>query len=238
VKKVLLLTGCVNPNGMALTVLNDVTQRRNQYVSAIRWYLSNTTYDVVFVENTGFDITPFFLDEQKNGRLECLTFQGNDYNKSLGKGYGEMLILKYAFANSKLLSDAVLIVKITGRLIVTNVEIILRECDDDYTLFIKEFYLKRPWFASYFFVAPRNYYEMLLNECERLNDSKGYYFEHLMCDLTRDWIDKGFRVKEIFHPLLVLGQSGSTGENYKNGWSFVVKSYIRYFLHRLGFHKI
>ncbi len=237
-KFVLLLTGCVNPNGMALTALKDVDERKNQYIKALEWYIENTFYDIVFVENTGFDMGPFFEDSTKSGRLECLTFQGNDYDKSLGKGYGEALILKYALENSQKISNADLIVKITGRLIVKNINVIINECSDERSLYVKEFYLQRLWFVSYFFIAPRSYYQLFVKNYKCLNDSEGYYFEHLMCDISREWTACGHRVREIFHPLIVRGQSGSTGSNYKTGFLFAAKSYIKYFLHKLGYHRI
>ena len=36
---VILLTACVNPNGMSKTVLQDVELRRKQYVNALNFYL-------------------------------------------------------------------------------------------------------------------------------------------------------------------------------------------------------
>lgn len=236
-KKVLLLTGCVNPKGMTLTALNDVGTRKQQYVEAVTWYLENTSYDVVFVENTEFDMSPFFSKEMKSGRLEYLTFDGNNFDKSLGKGYGETLILKYAFEKSKLLLSADLIVKITGRLVVRNINSILRFCKEKNCLYYKEFYQKRILYTSYFFVAPRSLYEELVVRNSRLNDSNGYYFEHLLCDVARYWACCENKKKELFFPIVVEGVSGSTGKAYSSGLFFGVKSYIKFFAHLLGFHR-
>ena len=40
-----------------------------------------------FVENTDYDISSYFTKEIGQGRLECLSFNGNDYDKSFGKGH-------------------------------------------------------------------------------------------------------------------------------------------------------
>ena len=54
---VILLTACVNPNGMSKTVLQDVELRRKQYVNALNFYLQETSLPICFVENTGFDMS-------------------------------------------------------------------------------------------------------------------------------------------------------------------------------------
>ena len=89
---VVLLTACVNPNGMSKTVLQDV--------NALNFYLQETSLPICFVENTGFDMSCEFHSYIDSGRLEYLCFKGNNYDKSLGKGYGEAVIILYATENS------------------------------------------------------------------------------------------------------------------------------------------
>ncbi len=52
----LLLTACVNPNGMKFTALQDPKIRMTQYVKAINFYLSKTDFPVLVVENSGYDL--------------------------------------------------------------------------------------------------------------------------------------------------------------------------------------
>ena len=229
-KKVLFLTGCVNPNGMAFTILNDVEERKHQYVNAIQWYLSNTDFDIVFAENTNADLSLFFKSCENHHRLECLTFNGNDYDKRLGKGYGEAKILEYALANSLKLKDADLIVKITGRLIIMNVNVLLKECDKAGSLYVKGSSSKNKLYQSFFFAAPPSFYQLFCQNAGRLNDSIGYYFEHLMYDMGVEWKKRGGKIKEFFHPIKTNGVSGSTGKKYPSGIVYNIKSYIRYFL--------
>ena len=91
---ILLLTGCINPNGMPFTALNNKEERQNQYVEALHFYLSQTSYPIVFTENSGTDISILFQKEIESGRMEYITFMGNQ-EKERGKGYGECEILKY-----------------------------------------------------------------------------------------------------------------------------------------------
>ena len=236
-KQVLLLTGCVNPNGMTFTALQDSKERKKQYVRAINWYLTNTELDIVFVENTNCDLSNEFKDSRDLHRLECLTFDGNNFDKVLGKGYGEALIIKYALNNSLKLREADKIIKITGRLIVHNVLKILKTCKSSNTLYVKEYYQKRMWYKSNFFVTPTSFLKMLIASLQKLNDSKGYYFEHLMYDTAKKWSNENKKIKEIFAPIQIEGQSGSIGYTYSYGIKHTCKEYIRYFLHRIGIYK-
>ena len=124
---ILLLTGCINPNGMAFTALSNLEERKSQYINAIRYYLSNTNFQIVFCENSGTNISPLFQRGIDSGRMEYLTFNGNQ-DKERGKGYGECEIIEYALKQSKLISSSHdrRIAKITGRLIVRNITSIIK----------------------------------------------------------------------------------------------------------------
>lgn len=72
---VILLTACVNPNGMSFTVLQNSDERLCQYQNALDWYLKNTAYPIVFVENTNTYIGNEYQEFVNSGRLEFVTFQ-------------------------------------------------------------------------------------------------------------------------------------------------------------------
>lgn len=59
-KAVILLTGCINPNGMPFTQLTDTSDRQKQYVDAIHYYINNTDCKIVFCENSNTDINTLF----------------------------------------------------------------------------------------------------------------------------------------------------------------------------------
>ena len=100
-KYVIVLTACINPGKMIHTSLTDVDIRRRQYEDALEFYLLQTDYPIVFVENSGTDISGDFRKFVDCGRLEFVTFQGNEeFDRKKGKGYGEALILEYALEHS------------------------------------------------------------------------------------------------------------------------------------------
>lgn len=235
---VLLLTACVNPNGMAYTVLQAPNLRIEQYLKALKWYLANTKIPILFVENTGYDISPMFQSEIASERLEVLTFKGNNYERSIGKGYGEALIIEYAINHSELLKkqDKISVVKITGRLICKNINTILRRlsCSDAvYTNFGLDLQ-KQKIGNSRFFVAPVLFLQQyFLPGKDRLNDRQHFYFEHLLYEASLHWIADGYKAKEFILPLNITGQSGTFGIQYRIESHAFIKSFVKYWVHKL-----
>ena len=230
-KTVILLTGCINPNGMAYTSLDNIEERQDQYVNAIRHYLKKTNYPVVFAENSGTDISNYFQEYINSGQLECLTFKGNQ-NKEKGKGYGECEIIKYALENSHFIpsSKQVRIVKITGRLIVKNICSIIR--------YHSMFSSKRTTLCminsdfsfpdSRIIMAHIDFYKSFLHYQEKINDSQGYFFEHALCDIIKD--NHQYPFSPFFIQPQIIGMSGSTGKQYPKeptSYSFAIR-YFRY----------
>ena len=232
---ILLLTGCINPDGMAFTALSDINERKSQYINAIRYYLSNTDFQIVFAENSNTDISPMFQGPITSGRMECLIFNGNQ-DKERGKGYGECEIIEYALKHSKLIASShdQSIAKITGRLIVVNI-----------TRIVKWHHLlfpKRSVFCainsdlsfpdSRLIIAPISFYQLFLHSKENINDSKGYYFEYALRDTLIK--EKAYPYSPFFIMPHIEGMSGSTGKLYSQRtpqtFSFALR-YAKYAFH-------
>lgn len=233
---VIILTACVNPNGMPFTTLQDNDIRISQYQQALTWYLENTLHKIVFVENTNCDFSNQFKDYIRNERLECITFMGNDFDKNLGKGYGEALIIKTALERSKFLMSCNRIIKITGRIIVKNISEILSHCIGDKTLYANTIMMNgRVNSQSVFFIAPIEYIsDFFLPKIYFLNDSKGYYFEHLLYDTGITWhTTTGGNISDFIIPLKIDGISGSTGKPYSTNCSFqYIRALLKYYFHK------
>ena len=67
-KTTILMTACINPCNMSNTVVKDVNIRRMEYILALQYYLQRTKFDIVFVENSGTDISSSFLQEIQQNR--------------------------------------------------------------------------------------------------------------------------------------------------------------------------
>lgn len=234
-KTIILLTACVNPAGMAYTVLQDSEKRLLQYIIALKFYLSKTDLPIVFCENTNYDISNYFEKEIKEKRLEILTFDGNNFDKGKGKGYGEALIIDHAIRNSKFINQSDRIIKITGRLIIENIVNLVRGAKINTCIYADIIGSDNNVCCSICFISPVSFLkDYFLPDIESLNDSQNYYFEHLLFEKCKSWKSGGYKWKEFYFPILIKGQSGSTGKEYivKYRWLMYIKKVFELLKHK------
>lgn len=216
-KTILLLTACIDPRGMKYTVLQDVEERKRQYKRAIDYYLANTKYRIVFCDNSGADLAEL-VDHEYNNRIELLSFMGNDFDNNYGKGYGEYLIIQYAFSHSRFIQKASSLIKITGRLIVEELPQVERlntwvfGHPKSY-VFLAPFSLNGN--DSRCFIASKDFFsQFFLATSNTINDSNVYYFEHFLHDVVA-CLPSTFIIADFVLPLRIIGSSGSTGKVYR-----------------------
>ena len=232
---VLLMTSCVKPTGITELVLKDADVRLKQYLEALDFYLKNTSFKIVFIDNSNYDISSFFEKEIISNRLECLFFDGDIYDKSKGKGFGEGLILKYAFDNSTLIQNADFIIKVTGRLIVKNINQLWnqsRNKNDKYVF--ADTNISMTYAVSYFFIASKSFYNCFLSEWQKIDDSKLIYFECILANTIQQWRKNKNYHKIFVYPICVTGISASTGKMYKKStFARKIIIFVKYLLYEL-----
>lgn len=232
----LLLTACVNPNGMTQTAFQDADERLKQYLEAIQFYLDKTNFPILIVENTSVNFNDYFLEYVKSGRLECLSFNGNNYPRSLGKGFGEGIILQYAFNYSKTIHEYNWIVKITGRHKVVNIKklvgiskvLIWRR-----QFIITEISPKQRFCRSDIFIASKKFYlNYLIPNLSLCNDLKNIWFENMLFQSVLSACHDGFNF--LYVPICPCqeGVSGSSGVSFKKPR---VRRHIRFFFTMIGY---
>lgn len=232
---VILLTACINPNGMSFTKLQDSKIRRSQYEQALNFYLNKTNLKIVFAENTNTYIGDRYQRYIDEGRIEFLTFEGNSYLRELGKGYGEALIIRYSIEHSELMRQSQQIIKISGRHLVKNIRTLISQVRDRNAVYANIIHCSKAEYycQSDFFIAPLSFFNVLfLPRIEEINDSKGFFFESLLYDCTKDWRKMGKSYKEFLIPIIVSGQSGTTGENIENPNFIYLRHIVKLILHR------
>lgn len=218
---IIFLTCCVNPKGMSFTQINDIKIRAEQYYEAINFYLDNTSYRILIVENTLFNLPNIFLD---NNRIEYLTFDGNNFNKELGKGYGEALIIEHALNNSNFLkkNKESYIIKITGRLSTLNVNKLIDSLPDKNKGYISaNITWKQNLAYSYFFISNFKFLKKIVEKKDFINDSKGNYFESLLVQTIKKMNKNGLHFLCLSEPIRIKGVSGSTGNRYRDNFSIL-----------------
>lgn len=226
---VILMTACIIPDGMGFTALQNPEIRKAQYLEAIDFYLNNTACDIVFCENTGTDIFDQIASPEKYRRLEYLTFRGNDYDKNIGKGYGEAMIIGHAIRNSQLIQRADYIIKVTGRVKVLNIgEVFDIAARGGKRPVIALELSSEDWAKSVCFMAPKYWLGNIVEkEGCLLDDINGKSFETM---LYRAIVQSPQMSLRRFYPI-IDGVSGSSGAPYINLTSGHRKMRHNYALH-------
>ena len=181
----LLLTGTIDPSKFnnTMTTLTDVHIRLYQYETAIEWWICKSNFqNIIFIENSGFpfDVQKYTrLAEQNNKRFEYIL--GIPYVEETiahGKSYGEIKLISEAIEKSMLLKSEKSFYKCTGRLIIKNVNRILRTKYKSDTVFTGVPADK--WAFTCFFSVNRDFYQKYLSDAyEYVDDQNGIYMENV-----------------------------------------------------------
>ena len=211
---VILLTACVNPGGMPFTVITDSSKRLRQYRTDLDFYLRETSYPIVFCENTLCDFSADYKHYIDSGRLEYITFDGNNFDKSKGKGYGETIIMEEAFRKSVIIEPSDIIVKITGRLKVLNINVLINDNNHLFANTIQTLNPSNNFVDSRVIVSPLSFFkDSFLTQKHLINDNDNSFFEHV---LFKSLVQrKNFMFIPFLHIPEILGMSGSNGTEYK-----------------------
>ncbi|MCP1505541.1 hypothetical protein J2Y83_001514 [Pseudomonas marginalis] len=212
-----ILTCTIDVKGIAFMERSNIGDRFNDYCSAFEMWLKGGGADnIVFVENSGYDLSYFKELALKfpHKNVEFISFDGQDFDRALGKGYGEMLALKRVFDCSKLLSEKGWFVKVNGRYYIPKFEEVAKVigakpdimCDLSKNL---------TWADSRVFGGGRNFFQShLFPELLMVNDTKGLYFEHALVKATLRGIADGLSWR-LAPFVAIVGVSGTANEVYK-----------------------
>lgn len=240
--RILFMTACINPNGMSNTALQNVEERKRQYVYAIEYYLSHTDFQILFVENSGYDISSLFECAISSGRVEMLTYEGNHFDKGLGKGYGEGLIMRHALSHSKILKDDSIIIKVSGRHIVKNINLIVSltsmfsNCRQVVACDVNP---KTRGANSDMFIGTMDFYRFFDKYVEDINERENIWFEHVLYAAIVDFCKEKGNFVFLPLPLNQEGVSGSMGTKFKRpSCSLYMKHFLKALLYKFGIRRI
>ncbi|MDR1724099.1 MAG: hypothetical protein LBR84_09215 [Tannerella sp.] len=214
----LLLTGsiAIEKYNVFQTVLVDTQVRLNQYIDSIEYAIVkyNNINHIIFCENTNFeyDYSELVSKAYKRGKtLEIIRFTGDYKNiQRKGKGYGEGEIVKYAIENSEILNSSLCFIKLTGRVLVKNMDKCIETTKNETAFLFGPPHSKKNFVQTIIYkVNTKFYYNVLLNVYFQVNDPEGYCLEHAFYEALKKYPIKSFgRYPDLD------GTSGSVGYSY------------------------
>lgn len=230
-KAIILLTGTVNPNGMSLTKLQDSEVRKIQYISSLDFWLKKTNLPIVFVENSGVDLSSH-IGKEFSDRIEFLTFRGNDYPREFGKGYGEIKCLEYAVEHSNFFKHCDFVFKATGRLKILGFKRLYNYYLENSDMFIfLDFRRSLTFVDSRFFGCNPDFLtHFLLRRKDEVNDSKQVIFENVLAKSVLEAVVAGFKFNPLPYYPEFSGKSGTDNINYKSGFLYFLAKRAYFFL--------
>jgi hypothetical protein len=238
-KRVLIITSTVYVNS-SLTLLVDPEVRVKQYVESILFYLNSASIEsIVVCDNSGFDYADVesirTLALAKGKDIECLFFKGDSETIfKLGKGFGEGEIMNFIFKHSKLLPLCNAFYKVTGRIKVKNIDLMIDYVQPNVNYFQKiriNPFLKVALLDTRFYYCSKEVFQNFLVDSHfNVNDPDGFYLEHAYTEELR-------RNKVRFKNFLILpryeGISGSHGGSLTQGMiSYRMKFLLNLFIAR------
>lgn len=227
-----VLTCTIDVRGVAFMERSGIDERFNDYVQAFElWLASSNVKNIIFVENSGYDLRVFreMAAAVKSKNVEFVSFDGQHFDRSLGKGYGEMLALKQVLLDSDLLKSVGRFIKVNGRYYVPQLNQVSQLWGSE-TEVVCDFTKNLTWSDSRVFGGTRSFLELhLLPELALVNDTEGRYFEHALAFAAHRAMAAGGAWK-LCPPVPIVGISGTNNAAYKRS---KIKERLRLELYKL-----
>jgi len=230
----LLLTATTNPGETINVTVNSVSERRQQYLEALEFYLGVGVFEqIIFAENSGDDLE-FLVSAQKKAaqagiELELLEKCGSNEWPSYGKGRGELSIIQQAFSRSKWLQEeGTRALKITGRYTVKNVVELVEKINQTDAEVICDLRGNLSTADARLFVGSRRFVEEdFYPRFDSIDDRKNIYFEHVLAQAVHSSMSKGRKWELLPELPLIEGINGTTGEKIKTSFSKRVRYLLK-----------
>jgi hypothetical protein len=209
-----VLHATVDVRGVAFVKRDDPRQRFEDYRRALKRWVQRDDFDkLVFVENSGYDISPLqeIVDESplRKDSVEFLSFDGQDFPRELGKGYGETLNFQYVLDNSEILAQDDLLIRSNGRYYVENMGAFFDALQPP-TEMLTEFHQYLTYADVTVLGGTVDFFRSYICPYGReVNDSKGYYMEHAYARAVHRALADGMIWRPFPEPPSVIGFSGT-----------------------------
>lgn len=232
---VLVVTGTISPPADSeFLKLQDAKERLRQYKEGLLSCLESGAFSkVVFCENSNFGTERLSAikerAEELSVQLELFSFAGDTEGvRRHGKGFGEGEIMKYVFANSRLVQEEDLLVKLTGRMKVDNLSEIVSRLKENGCYFNIPNRTHREMFDTRMYAMPVSLFRQLFLEAyKQVDDRKGKYLEIVYTGVLSE---NGIKVRNFPRYPRMVGMSASTGADYVyTEWKCKIKDVLSKF---------
>lgn len=220
-KLCLIISGCIAPVSQKYLVLTDKDLRLKQYLNSIEYYIKKSPFkNIIFCDNSNYAYNDkYLLYEQahKMGKkFEWISFQGNNQAVlKYGKGYGEGEIIEYVLKNSMLIKSCNWFAKITGRLLIKNINPIIENINlnSDKIFMNVDIYRKKGMDTRFYVINKYTYQKYYQNLYKTINDNLNPPIA-----LEDVFYLQSHRNNNILHNLPLyprfVGKSGGNGRDY------------------------
>lgn len=229
----LLLTSAVNVGGIANCQHSDPLVRARETVGALEKWVSRRHIDeITIVDNSGYDFSKE-VDRVSSAsraglKVRSLAYEGQDFDRSLGKGFGEQSAIRHFFENSDI-SPGDLVIKCNARIYVSNFNklwpISLDEVDIICAWQLGLRQVNSRLFAAKAFV----WEEYFFQRCHKISDAMGQHFEDWMAKSVHAALADGHRSELFLTYPRFRGVSGTVGVDLSGNY-LVMRNWL---LHRL-----
>jgi hypothetical protein len=227
---IIIIMCTLDDGGVINSKRTNIAHRILDTKSALIKWLSLSKYQkFIIIENSGYKSTIFteLISIYTNKQIEFLQFNGQNFDRNLGKGYGVLNALKYLEHNSLLFNENEHFVIIPGRYYIKNHEKILNIKSD----IISDFQNKLSYAFNPLFKCTRNFIiNYLVPYLEQTNDSIGVHFEHCLAKAVHSAIASGVNWDLPCEAPIVDGISGTSNLRYykNNLHKFFIITYSRF----------
>jgi uncharacterized protein YajQ (UPF0234 family) len=218
----IILTCTVDVNGVEQMARVDLKSRLEDYkISLASWLNNPDVNNIIFIENSGFDLSEFKEISNKikhEKSIEFISIHENNYPRHLGKGYGEFIALNAILEKSSQLKITKRFIKVTGRYYIKNIKEIIRGFNQDVGIYCG---LSRglTFSDTRVFGADVNFLKNYL--CvygTKINDSRGWYIEHALAESFLKAVSDGVKWSFIKNTPVIVGYYGTLNIKYKDNF--------------------
>lgn len=209
----LIITGTISPpNGVYGLSIIDSDIRKKQYLDSIKYYIEKTRIKkIIYCDNSlAKEETELKLLAREYGKqFEWLTFVGdNAMVIEKGKGFGEGEIMKYVFENSEIVLKCQRFIKVTGRLVVKNIDNVVKSSRKE------KFYCNiegNKIYTNFYIMPIKMYMDSFYNAYKQVDDRSGFFLEHSFYQSAKK---NCLKIKMFSCYPNIIGVSGSSGKDY------------------------